>query len=60
MPILILANKQDIKNSIPPAELHAELGIDFLPNEHKHRVFLNGTSAKTGVGLKESFEWMVE
>jgi hypothetical protein len=60
VPILILANKQDIKNSILPTEMHSELGIDLLPSDFKQRVFVNGTSAKTGVGLKESFEWMVE
>lgn len=33
VPILILANKQDIKSAIAPIEMHAQLNIDQLPNE---------------------------
>ena len=52
-----MANKQDLLNAHSPAELTAELGI----NELRDRTWnILACSAKTGEGLQEGMEWLVE
>ena len=58
VPILVLANKQDLATSVCATQLRAHLGLD-----HKHLVadrvcHLLGTSASTGEGTKEALEWL--
>ena len=57
VPLLVLANKQDLLNALSPAELTAELGL----NELRSRTWnIIACSAKTGEGLNEGLEWLVE
>lgn len=57
VPLLVLANKQDLLNALSPAELTAELGL----NELRERTWnIIACSAKTGEGLNEGLEWLVE
>ena len=53
-PILIMANRQDLENALSPEEIKKELG------EITERKFdVKGTSAKTGQGIQEAFEWIL-
>lgn len=57
VPLLIMANKQDLLNALSPGEITTELGL----NEIRDRVWqILPCSAKTGEGLQESMEWIVE
>eukprot|EP01039_Chlorochromonas_danica_P010961 gene10961-12187_t len=57
VPLLVLANKQDLLNALSPAEITAELNL----NELRDRTWnILPCSAKTGEGLQESMEWLVE
>lgn len=57
VPLLIMANKQDLINSATPAEITAELGL----NDLRDRTWqILPCSAKTGDGLQEGMEWLVE
>ena len=52
-PILVLANKQDLRSSVSPGEITEKLGMKQL----KGRKWLaQGTSAITGQGLKEGLD----
>eukprot|EP01042_Synura_sphagnicola_P002997 gene2997-3674_t len=57
IPLLIMANKQDILSSASPDEITAELGLSELRDRTWH---ILGCSAKTGEGLQEGMEWIVE
>ena len=53
--ILVLANKQDLKGALPPEEIIRIFEMDKL----KGKTWLvQGTSTKTGQGLKEGFHWL--
>ena len=53
--VLIMANKQDLKEAMSPNEITEKLGMSQL----KGRQWLvQGTSATSGQGLKEGLEWM--
>ena len=57
VPLLIMANKQDLLNALSPAEITTELSL----NEMRDRTWqILPCSAKTGEGLQESMEWLVE
>lgn len=57
VPLLIMANKQDLINAATPAEITAELGL----NDLRDRTWqILPCSAKTGDGLQEGMEWLVE
>ena len=58
VPVLILANKQDLLNAYGPDELSQELGLNTLPRDRKWCIL--GCSAKTGDGLQDAMEWVVE
>jgi ADP-ribosylation factor-like protein 3 len=52
-----MANKQDLLNALSPAEITAELNL----NELRDRVWeILPCSARTGEGLQEGMEWIVE
>ncbi|NHI93820.1 MAG: GTP-binding protein [Candidatus Lokiarchaeota archaeon] len=57
LPILVLANKQDIKDCMTTDEILKNFDLINLSNRMWH---LEGTSAVTGKGLKESFLWLYE
>jgi len=57
VPLLIIANKQDLLNALTPAEITESLGLQAI----RDRVWqILPASAKTGDGLQEAMEWMVE
>ena len=54
-PILVMANKQDIKGCLSPNQVTEELGM----SQFKGRIWkVQGTSGVTGKGLNEGLEWM--
>ena len=57
VPVLVMANKQDLLNALSPAELTAELGLNDLRDRTWN---ILACSAKTGEGLQEGMEWLVE
>lgn len=57
VPVLLMANKQDLLNALSPAELTSELGL----NDLRDRTWqILPCSARTGEGLQEGMEWLVE
>lgn len=53
--VLVMANKQDLKEAMSPNEITDKLGMSQL----KGRQWLvQGTSATSGQGLKEGLDWM--
>ena len=53
--LLVMANKQHLKDAFSPNEVTEKLGL----NQIKGRKWLvQGTSATTGQGLKEGLDWM--
>lgn len=57
VPLLIMANKQDLLSSLTPEELTTELGLHEI-RERSWQIL--PCSAKTGDGLQGSMEWIVE
>lgn len=57
VPLLIMANKQDLINALSPAEITTELNLNDLRDRQWQ---ILPCSAKTGEGLQESMEWIVE
>uniref|UniRef100_A0A914H246 ADP-ribosylation factor-like protein 6 n=1 Tax=Globodera rostochiensis TaxID=31243 RepID=A0A914H246_GLORO len=54
-PLLILANKSDLKDAVPASEIHLNLGLDLIRNRNWHIV---STCALTGSGLVEGIDWL--
>ena len=57
MPLLILANKQDLVNALQPDEITSQLQLDGARDRTWQ---ILPCSAKTGEGLQEAMEWIVE
>ena len=55
-PLLILANKQDVKGCLSPPELSTELDLDARAIRRPYHV--QGCCAITGEGLDFGFEWL--
>ena len=57
VPLLVMANKQDLLSALSPSEITTELSL----NELRERTWtILPCSAKTGEGLQEAMEWLVE
>ena len=56
--VLVLANKQDAPNAVPPAELEQLLDVQRLCGHKKWTV--QPTTLTTGEGVTEAFTWLVE
>ena len=55
--LLVLANKQDLPNAMSVQEISERLGLDqFCRSQSKS--YIQGTSATTGDGLYEAFDWL--
>ena len=50
VPILLLANKQDLPNAVSPSDVAVEMGLNGVDG----RVRVRGTCAVTGEGLQEA------
>lgn len=57
VPLLVLANKQDLMNALSEQELHEKLNLAQVKDRAIHYA---GCSARTGEGLQEALEWIVE
>ena len=57
VPVLILANKQDLPNAMNEQEICNGLGLTSIQNRQWS---LFKVSAVQGTGLNEGFEWLVE
>lgn len=57
VPLLIMANKQDLLSAMTPAELTEELHLKTI-RERTWQIL--PCSAKTGEGLEASMEWIVD
>ena len=55
--LLVLANKQDINGAISPVELTKILDMGNLKNR---KWLVQGSSAVSGQGLKEGFDWLAK
>ena len=54
-PVLVFANKQDIKGALTPAEISDKLG---LAGQEKGREWsVRGSCATKGEGLEEGLDW---
>jgi signal recognition particle receptor subunit beta len=56
MPVLVLANKQDLPSAMSPSTVADRTGIHEIENERQ--VHVQGCSAQTGDGLSEGLEWL--
>ncbi|MBA0653510.1 hypothetical protein Goklo_020675, partial [Gossypium klotzschianum] len=56
--LLILANKQDIKGALTPAEIAKVLNLESKDKTRHWKIV--GCSAYTGEGLLEGFDWLVQ
>mmetsp|Transcript_11018 Transcript_11018/g.16583 ORF Transcript_11018/g.16583 Transcript_11018/m.16583 type:complete len:146 (-) Transcript_11018:191-628(-) len=56
VPLLIMANKQDLMNAMEPNAISEELELGTL----RSTWYIRPCSAKTGEGLHEGMEWVVE
>jgi small GTP-binding protein len=55
--VLVFANKQDLPNAMPVADLTQELG---LPNMTSREWFVQACCATNGTGLYEGLDWLTE
>ena len=60
VPILILANKQDVKGAYNSDEITAALGLREDSSFQNRHWSIRGCSAVTGEGLVEGMDWMVD
>ncbi|CAK5073638.1 unnamed protein product [Meloidogyne enterolobii] len=54
-PLLIFANKSDVRDAVPASEIHLNLGLDLIRNRNWHIV---STCALTGQGLVGGIDWL--
>jgi ADP-ribosylation factor-like protein 3 len=57
VPLLIFANKQDLLNAMGPDEVTEALNLHSIRDRTFH---IQPCSAKTGEGLQQGMEWMVQ
>ena len=57
IPCLVFANKQDLMNALPPDEIAEGLNLAAIRDRPWH---IQSASAKTGEGLQDGMEWLVE
>ncbi len=61
VPLLLLANKQDLPNAASKEELLERLEIAELFSElHVSAFQIFETSARTGMGILEAFDWLIQ
>jgi len=57
-PMLVFANKQDLINAMPPDEIATTLNLFSIRGQRPWQI--QPCSAKTGDGLKEGLQWLVQ
>lgn len=57
VPVLVLANKQDLLNALPADDIAEALNL-FLIRDRPWQI--QGCSAKDGSGLQEGMAWLVK
>ena len=57
LPILIMANKQDVAGALPPKKLAEIMEINQIDN---HKIKFIKTSATQGTGMDKVLDWFVE
>ncbi|XP_014300213.1 ADP-ribosylation factor-like protein 6 isoform X2 [Microplitis demolitor] len=57
IPMLFLANKMDLPDSLTTVKLVAALGLDRIHNKPWH---IRATNAVTGEGLQSAIEWLTD
>ena len=57
VPVLVLANKQDMPKALSEGDISNALGLNNIKNR---QWAIYKTSAITGTGLKESLNWLVD
>ncbi|XP_011690992.1 PREDICTED: ADP-ribosylation factor-like protein 6 isoform X3 [Wasmannia auropunctata] len=57
LPILFLANKMDLPDSLTTVKLVAGLGLERIQNKPWH---IRATNALTGEGLQPAIEWLTD
>eukprot|EP00520_Triparma_pacifica_P013424 CAMPEP_0118669458 /NCGR_PEP_ID=MMETSP0785-20121206/20917_1 /TAXON_ID=91992 /ORGANISM="Bolidomonas pacifica, Strain CCMP 1866" /LENGTH=188 /DNA_ID=CAMNT_0006564153 /DNA_START=12 /DNA_END=578 /DNA_ORIENTATION=- len=57
IPLLIFANKQDLLNALPPNDISKGLNLHTIRDRMWN---IQACSAKTGEGLQEGMEWVVD
>jgi ADP-ribosylation factor protein 1 len=55
VPILVLANKQDLTSALPVNQIVEKIGLNKM---HNRSWYIQGTCAKTGEGLFEGLDWL--
>eukprot|EP01027_Heterolobosea_sp_BB2_P010835 GEZU01015844.1.p1 GENE.GEZU01015844.1~~GEZU01015844.1.p1 ORF type:complete len:222 (-),score=42.71 GEZU01015844.1:43-708(-) len=55
--LLVFANKQDLKEAMPPAEISQKLGLHNIKDNDWH---IQACCALTGQGLYDGLDWIVE
>lgn len=55
--VLVFANKQDLKDAMPPAEITEALSLHSIKNRDWH---IQACCALTGEGLYDGLGWIVE
>jgi len=55
--VLVFANKQDLPNAMPAAEVSEKLGLQQLRNR---KWYIQSACATTGDGLFEGFDWLTQ
>eukprot|EP00250_Pteridium_aquilinum_P004149 c14379_g1_i1 orf=169-726(+) len=55
--LLVLANKQDIRGALKPADIAKVLNLEAMDNSRHWQIV--GCSAVTGEGLLSGFDWLV-
>ncbi|CAF1185555.1 unnamed protein product [Rotaria sordida] len=58
IPVVVLANKQDLLNAMSPSELTDKLGLEKLTPNRKW--YIQATVATQKQGLWEGFEWLAD
>ena len=56
MPLLVLANKVDIKGHLKPEEIVERMNLDYI-DDHKWKIL--PISARNGTNVDQAVEWII-
>lgn len=58
VPLLVFANKKDLPNASPTAEIAEALGLDLSPRQMQRRWLIQSACAKNGDGILQGLDWL--